>query len=219
MICTNDDGTVFDFKSALLLPQQNSLSTIKTCLITGDPLTYNAVTLQCNHTFNYMPLYKELCAQKTVSSSSSYYHGHDGGTTCPYCRSRHPQLIPYVPLPGVQRVRGVNDTALQQLCLLCRKAGYVAEKGLYCENHHQLLAQTWSNDMLAFMKQKNIPEIKSLLKDKGQRLNGTKKELVLRYFQCLSDWTPFFLSVHFIYYDHIGRCNHTRRCNHIGRSH
>ena len=184
MICTDDDGLLLDFKSALLdsLQTPPSVSSVPSCHITGDVLTFNAITLQCGHTFNYLPLYTDLCAQKMVNSSSDHM---SQGITCPYCRSRHPLLIPYVPLPGVQRIRGVNDIALQQLCQLCRKAGYVSEKGLFCPNHHELLAQTWTSEMLTFMRQKNIPEIKNLLKDNGLRLNGSKKELVLRYFQWL----------------------------------
>ena len=83
----------------------------------------------------------------------------------------------------MQRVRGVNnDLTLQQQCQKCKKAGYATAAGLFCENHHQLLAQTWTDAMLTFMQQKNIPEIKALLKEQGLRVSGTKKELVLRYF-------------------------------------
>ena len=36
------------------------------CLISCMPLTENYVTLECNHKFNYEPLYKEICQQKFV---------------------------------------------------------------------------------------------------------------------------------------------------------
>ena len=37
---------------------------VKRCLLTDDELRPDAVTLKCGHSFNYIPLYKEVLFQK-----------------------------------------------------------------------------------------------------------------------------------------------------------
>ena len=34
------------------------------CLITNEVLDNTKIMLPCNHSFNYLPLYKEICKQK-----------------------------------------------------------------------------------------------------------------------------------------------------------
>ena len=36
------------------------------CLLSNSPLEDNYITLDCNHKFNYLPLYNEICSQKKV---------------------------------------------------------------------------------------------------------------------------------------------------------
>ena len=47
------------------------------CMISHEPLTYNSVTLSCKHSFNYLPLYNELCL-----------HNNKIFLLCPYCRKK-----------------------------------------------------------------------------------------------------------------------------------
>ena len=51
-----------DFYKELNMSSDNNLN--NTCLITNEPLGKNKITLPCNHSFNYLPLYKEVCKQK-----------------------------------------------------------------------------------------------------------------------------------------------------------
>lgn len=61
------------------------------------PLTYNFIKLPCNHSFNYLPLYNELTLTNTYKRSIK----------CPYCRTLSSKLIPYIPLPGVEKNMGL----------------------------------------------------------------------------------------------------------------
>jgi hypothetical protein len=91
------------------------------CLITGLPLTDNYVTLECNHKFNYIALYKEIYQQKIVfrtytidllseeqkelfkNSKTNYY------IKCPYCRSIQFTLLPYYNNLNCSKIYGINS--------------------------------------------------------------------------------------------------------------
>jgi len=91
------------------------------CLITCLPLTDNSVTLECNHTFNYIALYKEICKQKYVFKT---YEQHnicsndlhklrdsklDYFIRCPYCRNMQFTIIPYYPEMNLPEKYGINS--------------------------------------------------------------------------------------------------------------
>ena len=38
------------------------------CMLSGEKLSDNFITLECNHKFNYLPLYTEICQQKKINS-------------------------------------------------------------------------------------------------------------------------------------------------------
>ena len=73
------------------------------CLISKQPLEDNFVTLECNHKFNYLPLFYEVKRQKSSTNVSNNLE-----TTklklyeikCPYCRHIQPKILPYVKIPG-----------------------------------------------------------------------------------------------------------------------
>jgi hypothetical protein len=123
---------------------------VKRCLITDDELRPDAVTLKCGHSFNYIPLYKEVLFQKcstlpkNISSKimalytktvnhnvqTMMYNSsinletsklHYDEIKCPYCRNVTPKLLPYYPYPEVNQVKYVNSPS--GLCL----------KGVVCE--------------------------------------------------------------------------------------
>ena len=56
------------------------------CLISNEPLTRNSIRLPCNHTFNYLPLYKEICKQKNKYNSLEITKLKSHQIKCPYCR-------------------------------------------------------------------------------------------------------------------------------------
>ena len=94
------------------------------CLISCMPLTENYVTLECNHKFNYKPLYKEICQQKFVYktyashtlNSKDMQKWRDSQSPsfirCPYCRNIQFNIIPYYPEMNLPRKYGINSLEL-----------------------------------------------------------------------------------------------------------
>jgi hypothetical protein len=77
------------------------------CLITGMPLTDNFIKLNCNHSFNYIPLFNDIYNSKfrTDSISSKYPNNN---IKCPYCRNIQSNLIPYHEDLKLPLVYGIN---------------------------------------------------------------------------------------------------------------
>ena len=65
------------------------------CLITKEPLLNDKVTLPCNHSFNYEPLYNEIIQQKKVKNTYEIVILNKSQIKCPYCRAIHNCLLPY----------------------------------------------------------------------------------------------------------------------------
>jgi hypothetical protein len=73
------------------------------CLITNAPLEKNHIKLLCNHRFNYIPLYNDLCKQQ--KNGTELYHKKNL-IKCPYCRSLHEYILPFN--ENVAPVYGIN---------------------------------------------------------------------------------------------------------------
>jgi hypothetical protein len=187
----------FDFYASL---KQNNNEVIaipdKQCLISHEALTYNAITLPCNHSFNYIPLYTELCLHKKTK------------LTCPYCRTMHDKLLPFIPLPNVLKISGINYPT--KMCLAgnpcqwkmttgvnkgksCGKNGIEDATGTYCEKHKEKMnianappvaapVIIWTSAMDKLYKSKTIIQLKEMLSEKKLKTTGTKKILVERLF-------------------------------------
>jgi len=67
------------------------------CLITNEPLKEEHVTLNCNHKFNYIPLYNEVKIQKCTKNHAETARLHVTQLKCPYCRKIQTSLLTYVP--------------------------------------------------------------------------------------------------------------------------
>ena len=91
------------------------------CQISGFPLETNSVTLECNHKFNYEPLYKEICRQKYEFKT---YHDSmltkqdrkkvevsqlDYFIKCPYCRNIQFSILPYYEELKLKPKYGINS--------------------------------------------------------------------------------------------------------------
>jgi hypothetical protein len=92
------------------------------CQITGIPLTDTHITLECNHHFNYAPLFNEIYNQKFIFKSYApstlsnkelekfievkpdYY------IRCPYCRNIQYSLLPYYEELGLEVIKGINSS-------------------------------------------------------------------------------------------------------------
>ena len=70
------------------------------CMISKEPLNqHSAITLNCKHVFNYIPLYKELCRSKIHKK---------GSIVCPYCRVETSHILPMYIHEEVKVVNGIN---------------------------------------------------------------------------------------------------------------
>ena len=91
------------------------------CQITGFVLESNSVTLECNHKFNYEPLYKEICRQKFQCSTYDIHTMNkkdqikimninlDYFIKCPYCRNIQFTILPYYKELGLKARYGINS--------------------------------------------------------------------------------------------------------------
>lgn len=178
------------------VPSDNNTNddTHNKCMITHTQLTYNYITLPCNHKFNYLPLYNELITNYTYS-----------GIKCPYCREKYIKMLPYIPLPDVNKKSyGKVTSNINYQCVpapkckyiikigknkgkLCNKDGMESEKGTFCIKHNVLGVKKvkpviiWTEEKEELFKSKLVSELKEMLKELGLKTTGTKKELVNRY--------------------------------------
>jgi hypothetical protein len=125
-----------------------------TCLLTGEKLTYNHIDLQCNHKFNYLPLYNEVISQKITKKSGGMrdiVRLSLSQFKCPYCRTISNRLLPYIPEKDTKhRYTGVNYP--EELCMqhrkceylfasgkkkneMCNKHAFESKYGIFCQTH------------------------------------------------------------------------------------
>jgi hypothetical protein len=175
------------------------------CLISGQSLGRNHIELPCSHKFNYVPLYLEIISQKRKYNPYNMERLTSYQIKCPYCRNVSHKLIPFIPVEeGVERMKGVNSPDSQcmnhHVCSWvfksgknkntpCKRKGFETECGKLCETHwkHMLRkikpAETWTSEMeILFMKYK-VVELKDMLREKGRKVSGRKKDLVFRIFE------------------------------------
>jgi hypothetical protein len=172
----------FDFYSALKAETTVNTPT-SVCMISHEPLTYNAITLSCNHSFNYLPLFNELCLYNNKSSIH-----------CPYCRTKSDKLIPYIPLPNVTKIYGVNSPSkwcmptpkcafIVKTGLACEHNGIEYANGIFCDKHFKCtMDSVWTEEKALLLKTKSVVELRKMLREKGLKVCGIKKELVNRLY-------------------------------------
>ena len=158
-----DGDTEFDFFAQL----KNMLSHSEAeasenedncCLLTKEPLQHIHIVLACGHKFNYVPIYREVIAQKTVGlSSTGYYTSHSlrrNEIKCPYCRNVQDKLLPYLEFDGVKKMVNVNHPAKMSMpsqpCMYstnvkskksasCKECAINCHNGTYvCKKHYEL---------------------------------------------------------------------------------
>lgn len=183
------------------LENESPKQTNNTCLISGETLCRNTITLPCNHAFNYLPLYQEVHAQKKGNN----YDTNPVGTfqiKCPYCRRKTDRVLPYIPIEGItERIKGV--TGPESHCMShkscswvfkrgkkvgqsCGKNAFETDYGELCELHWKHTSKTfsepqdWTEEMQTCFKKYKVPELKILLREKKLKVGGVKKDLVIR---------------------------------------
>lgn len=182
----------FDFYKELNMSKTNKIENEKKekiCMISHDKLTYNSITLPCNHSFNYLPLYNELIESQKKNKT----------ICCPYCRKVCNKLIPYIPLKSVQKIYGLNSPENQCLpspkcCKIiscgikkgstCDSNGIEYAEGTFCKKHIPEIIKNveWTEAMELMFKSKTMAELKILLSELGLIVGGVKKDLVIRLF-------------------------------------
>ena len=133
------------------------------CLLTNLPLDDNMITLPCNHSFNFFPLYNEVVNQKT---------GHHIGLEinrltftqikCPYCRQKYNKLLPHIRLnEKMLYISGVNSP--EKICMdfkdcsyifksgknkgnFCSKTAFHSSNGCYCDTHQKRVSNNKINE-------------------------------------------------------------------------
>ena len=118
------------------------------CLITNEVLDNTKIMLPCNHSFNYLPLYKEICKQKHNYNNLEIRKLRTYQIKCPYCRLVIDNLLPYLDIEGVESTRYVNSPS--KYSFFPNKCEYVLKSGknkgtqcgkgcinLYCKKHLQ----------------------------------------------------------------------------------
>lgn len=162
-VCHNNYNTNYiiedslDFKNEMSSCVNNKIINTdsllsETCLISQEKLTKSHVKLPCSHTFNYIPLFNELCSQKQKNIyESTTLKIHQ--MKCPYCRLVFEHILPYIPSEYREKKHGINypfkyGMPLQVECEWINKTGknknmkcaahalYIGEE-TYCKSHYR----------------------------------------------------------------------------------
>tara|TARA_Y100000389_G_scaffold64333_1_gene60386 strand:+ start:404 stop:925 length:522 start_codon:yes stop_codon:yes gene_type:complete len=130
--------------------ENNEGKKVKLCLISGEKLNKDHISLECGHEFNYEPIINEIKQQKE-NKRINYLE-----TTvlkkyqikCPYCRNVQNSLLPYLHgFPKIKKVNyPLNKTYMPHKCKYTFKRGVNKNKpcdkkcyGEYCTTHHKLI--------------------------------------------------------------------------------
>jgi len=168
------------------------------CLLSNTPLEKNYVTLECQHKFNYLPLYNEICNQKKenrLEITPLLIHQ----IKCPYCRSVTNKLIPYIEHKDVIKKKGVNYPLKYCMKLyscewiksgkkthqeMCGKSAFESNYGIYCLYHHKLcqnknyhkensinIESNWSEEHERINKKYNVNHLREILRQNKSKSN------------------------------------------------
>jgi len=116
---------------------------IKECCISRQPLIEHAFTMDCGHTFNYIPLYTEICKQKFIYKTYTQYIGRNNrnyAIQCPYCRHFQQKILPYYSELNLALHYGVNTTNKDYYCptltardSVCKYKGVTFSESTVCK--------------------------------------------------------------------------------------
>ena len=101
----NIEGNL-QFYEELYKDEEEENENQKYCLITNEPLKENFITLECNHSFNYNPLFNDILNHKLTYNKLESTMLKDNQLRCPYCRNVQNKLLPH--FEGIKKVYGVN---------------------------------------------------------------------------------------------------------------
>lgn len=162
------------------------------CLISQDSLDLNYITLDCNHKFNFLPLYFEIKKQKTIKNHFETTNLKLNEIKCPYCRTITNKLLPYRDISGIEYIRGVNYPSKycikihtcewvlkngKQKGSKCNNSAFETPSGCFCNKHINLINKSKKlyND-----KKYTVVQLKEILKKLNMKISGKKIELIER---------------------------------------
>ena len=174
------------------------------CLLTGELLSNNYIILDCNHKFNYLPLYKEICQQKknkynTLETTRLLLNQ----IKCPYCRNITNNLLPYILDDNVELKSGINSPFKYSLKInncewiyingknkgnKCNCSSFIFNNKNFCLKHHKInnnkdkhFNNIYDKEKLNIISKKyTVSDLKNLLKENKNKLSGNKEELIIR---------------------------------------
>jgi len=131
------------------------------CLISNTELTDNYVTLDCNHKFNYEPLYNDILNHKTKYNSLERRQLKVMEIRCPYCRHIQSKLLPQC--DGFENRHGVNyidDYLMTPSGHFSLINGY--KLGTCCYESVSTTANSLGNINLNTFNMKDMPDMSSM---------------------------------------------------------
>ncbi len=192
-----------------LLKDENNKNSENICLISGNTLDNNYITLECSHKFNYVNLYNEIKQQKVIYNNNDNVKLKINQFKCPYCRKIINNLIPYIPtFENIEKINGVNKP--NKFCMkcndcewiyksgkqknnTCKKSAFNTPFGFICETHWNLkkknldkqnfINNIWNDELEKLYNKYTVREIKNILKEKNIVLSGNKKDLIYRFYK------------------------------------
>ena len=128
----------------LLSKEEDNNNNSDICLISGEILTNNFITLDCGHKFNYDSLFFELKNQKKDNRYETQKTSNNQ-IKCPYCRNNHTGILPWY--DGYKKIKYVNWSGINvKVSVKCQailksgkrkgeKCGCNIKFGNYCGKH------------------------------------------------------------------------------------
>lgn len=147
-----------DFYKLLQEEDEVDYNDTNKCLITHEPLNETAVTLECNHSFNYMPIYKYVVNCKTRFNNMEKKSLKVSQLKCPFCRNVQNTLLPLPPAnTNATIIHGVNKIEYSSIMVgkCCYTGGtcpstcvYMAyyDNNTYCFNHRSIMKKKWEKE-------------------------------------------------------------------------
>lgn len=168
------------------------------CLLTGEYLSDNYIILNCKHKFNYIPLYNELCKQKSRYNTLETTRLSINEIKCPYCREITNKILPFIIDDNIELKNGINYPS--KYCMQinncnwiykngknknnkCNCSSFIFNKNNYCLKHHKITSKTntiSSENIDKYRKQYTVNKLKEILKENKLKITGNKNELIMR---------------------------------------
>jgi hypothetical protein len=174
----------FNFFEELKNSEEENSSSENICLLSNQLLDKNAITLECNHKFNFLPLYNEIVQQKNYNNlETTRLKSYQ--IKCPYCRLVSNKLLPHIKINDKTKfIFGVNSPS--NLCMINNTCSYIFKsgknKGICCNKSALYFGNNYyCNQHKKYTNNPDIPKNNSLNKCKAILKTGKNKGLQCTY--------------------------------------